>query len=212
MIRRPGQTLLLTLAASALALASAAAQTLPWPGSPGAAGGAGAAPSPGAMAPAPMSPAPGGMMAPPMQQGAPQGGGPSPLQQQCLNEFTELRAKAEKLGTAARAAGERKVSREEMCKHITAYAAAEAQWVKFTNDNTAKCGIPPQIPKQLRDVHSHTLTAKKNICATGPAAGAGAPAAPSLSDALGTSRMPVPEGSQSGRGTLDTLTGNAISR
>jgi len=36
--------------------------------------------------------------------------------------------------------------------------------------------------------------------------------APSLSDALGTTRLPTPETTRTGSGTLDTLTGNAIQR
>jgi hypothetical protein len=63
----------------------------------------------------------------------------------------------------------------------------------------------------LQEAHNHTLVARKNLCAAGGGP-AGAPAAPTLSDALGTGRLPLPEGSQSGAGTLDTLTGNAIQR
>ena len=36
------------------------------------------------------------------------------------------------------------------------------------------------------------------------------PAAPSLSDALGTTKLPTPQTTKTGNGTLDTLTGNAI--
>ena len=143
-----------------------------------------------------------------MQPAQPQQAGP---EQQCVEEFTKLRTNVEKLGTNARAASERKVAREEMCKVVQAFAAAEAKWVKFTTDNVARCGIPPEVPKKLREAHANTLNARKNICSAGPAGPAG-PAAPSLSDALGTNRLPVPDGSKTGRGTLDTLTGNAIAR
>lgn len=197
MIKTLGRSLPLVLAAIGLSLTLAQAQNLPWPNAPGAPGGG----VRGAPAPAPM-------MAPPMQ---PQQPPPeSAAQQQCVTEFGTLRNNTEKLAAGARAAGERKAPREEMCKLVQAYAAAEAKWVKFTSDNVARCGIPPQIAKQLREAHNRTLVARKNICSAGP--GPGGPAAPTLSDALGTARMPVPEGSQSGRGTLDTLTGNAIAR
>jgi hypothetical protein len=194
MIKTPGRTLPLILAALALSAAGAAGQTLPWPGEGAPAGRV--APGP-MMGPAPMQPA-----QPPRQGGPDQG---------CLDEFTKLRTNVEKLGANTKAASERKVSREEMCKVIQVFAAAEAKWVKFTNDNAVRCGMPPELPKKLREIHGQTLTARKNICSAGPA-GPAAPAAPSLSDALGTNRMPVPDGSQSGRGTLDTLTGNAIAR
>ena len=199
MIKTLRRALPLILAATGLSVTLADAQTLPWPTAPG----GGAAPPPMTALPSPATAAPAPMMASPQ---------PPPgqaLQQQCLEQFTALRETTEKLGGNAKAASERKVSREEMCKLVEAYTAAEAKWVKFTTDNATKCGVPPQIVKQLREAHSHTLVARKNVCATGPAGG---PAAPTLSDALGTGRLPVPDGSRSGSGTLDTLTGNAIAR
>ena len=210
-----GRRLPLILVAIAASAAPALAQTLPWPGEapatgqrpwPGApAAGPTAAPM---AAPAPMAPPP--MMAPPMAA-RPQ------ANQECVNKFGELRATAEKLRDAldkvamsARSNSEKKASREDVCKAVTTYAAAEGKWAKFTADNVADCGIPPEIAKGLRDAHAKTQTARKNICSAGPAGGK--PAAPSLSDALGTTRMPAAGGSQSGHGTFDTLTGNAIVR
>jgi len=127
-------------------------------------------------------------------------------------EFTKLRDDVQKKGLAAKAAGERKATREEMCKHVTAYNAAELKWVKFTTANVStSCGIPAEVAQQLKKVHVVTEQTREKICAAGPAAG-GAPAAPSLSDALGTTRLPTPETTRTGSGTLDTLTGNAIQR
>ena len=199
MTMTPGRTLPLILAAIVLSAVGAAGQTqpLPWPGDGRAAQPGMVAPGP-MMGPAPMQPA----------QPMPQQGAPDPA---CFEEFSKLRANVEKLGASTKAAGERKASREEMCKAVQAFATAEAKWVKFTTDNATRCGMPPDLPKKLREIHSNTLTARKNICAAGPGGPAG-PAAPSLSDALGTNRMPLPDGSQSGRGTFDTLTGNAIAR
>jgi hypothetical protein len=127
----------------------------------------------------------------------------------CMAEFTRLREDVQKQGLAAKAAGQRKATREEMCKHVTAYNAAELKWVKFTEANVSTCGIPPQIAQQLKQVHVHTEETKEKLCAAGPAAG---PVAPSLSDALGTTRLPTPDTTKTGGGTLDTLTGNAIQR
>jgi hypothetical protein len=59
-------------------------------------------------------------------------------------------------------------------------------------------------------VHGHTEQTREKICAAAPAGGAAV--APSLSDALGTTRLPTPETTKTGNGTLDTLTGNAIQR
>jgi hypothetical protein len=126
----------------------------------------------------------------------------------CMTEFTKLREDVQKKGLAAKAAGQRKVSREEMCKHITAYSVAELKWVKYSETNVTSCGIPAEVVQQLKQVHSGTEQTKEKICAAGPAAAA----PPSLSDALGTTRLPTPETTKSGSGTLDTLTGNAIQR
>ena len=63
--------------------------------------------------------------------------------------------------------------------------------------------------QQVKGNHGKTLGFKKMACATAPAGGGGAPAAPSLSEALGTSKLPVSESTTRG-GTLDTLSGNPI--
>jgi hypothetical protein len=146
--------------------------------------------------------------------GGPMGGGgmggpPTAVQQECMTKFVSLRSEVEKHGLAAKAAGEKHASREEMCKLVTAYGAAEVKWVKFVEGNMTKCGIPKEIVTQLKTVHAHTAAGQKQLCAAGPAAGPAA--APTLSDALGAATLPTrePEKRKNG-GTLDTLTGNAL--
>jgi hypothetical protein len=124
-----------------------------------------------------------------------------------MAEFAKLREDVEKKGMAAKAAGQKKVGREEMCKYITTYADAEAKWVKFTVSNVQSCGIPPQIADQLKQVHSNTQQTKQKICAAGPVA-----AAPSLSEALTDRRTTASDVSKSGGGTLETLTGPAVGK
>jgi hypothetical protein len=201
-----GQRRLLIVAAMMLPVCPAAAQQLPWPTDSPRAGTA-AAPWPGERAPA-ATPTPGmsPMGAPPPMASPFGGGGGMPP---CMAEFSKLRDDVQKRAQVAKAAGQRKVSREEMCKHITAYSAAELKWVKYTEANTAACGIPAEVAQQLKQVHSNTEQTKEKICAAGPGPSA---APPSLSDALGTSRLPTPETTKSGSGTLDTLTGSALSR
>lgn len=200
---RTGQRLLLILILLTPFVRQAAAQTLPWPTDPPRA--ASPAPWPGERA-APASPMPGPAMS---TMGMPQaspfvGGGGMPP---CIAEFNKLRDDVQKQGLAAKAAGQRKVSREEMCKHITSYSAAELKWVKYTESNVKTCGIPPEVVQQLKQVHSNTEQTKEKICAPAPVA-----APPSLSDALGTSRLPTPDTTKSAGGTLDTLTGSALAR
>jgi hypothetical protein len=150
----------------------------------------------------------GGFGGPPMGGGF--GGPPTAVQQECMTQFTSLRSEVEKRGMAARAGGEKKVSREEMCHLVTAYSAAEVKWVKFAEGNMSKCGIPKEIVTQLKSVHAKTADGQKKLCAAGPAGGPAA--APTLSDALGTATLPTrePDKKRKPGGTMDTLTGNPL--
>jgi hypothetical protein len=197
----------------ALPVLPAAAQ-MPWP----------------SQAPQQQAPAPWPGQAPPQQQQAawpgqqaappgmptasprPMGMGPGPGPggagaQQCMAEFAKLRDEVQSKGMAAKAAGQKKASREEMCKLITSYSASEAKWVEFTKTGVTNCGIPPQIATQLKDVHAHTEKTKEQICAAGPAGGGGG--APSISGALGLNTLAT-DNYKTGNGTLDTMGGLAI--
>jgi hypothetical protein len=223
----------LALAIVAASGIAARAQTQPWPNSapqaqgwPGAAQPAPAqAPWPGGAQPAPaQTPWPAAAQPGPAQSpwpagqggGGPpmMGGGPTPEQVACMKGFSQYREETEKRGLAAKSAGERKVkvTREEFCKLVTAYSDSEVKWIKFTAENMTKCGIPKEILEQIKAAHVHTAEAKTKICSAGPAPGA--PATPTLSDALGTSSLPTPETEKrkTRGGTLDTLTGNALAR
>ena len=146
--------------------------------------------------------------------GMPMPGQMPPQQQQlppCVKEFTPLKAEAEKRGLAVKAATEKKekASREEICALIKRYSDAEAQLVKFIKDNTAKCGIPGEAAVQMKANHSRTLKSVNAVCST---AGAAKPAGPGLSEALGTTRSGTLDPLAPNNGTLDTLTGNVLSR
>jgi hypothetical protein len=86
-------------------------------------------------------------------------------QQDCVAEFARLRVDVQKKGLAAKAAGERKASREEMCQHITAYSSVESKWVQFTESNVTLCGIPADVLQTLKDVHRNTEQTRNKICA-----------------------------------------------
>ena len=191
----------------------AGAQNLPWPGNaPSAAPGSQAAAAPAPMSPAPMT-APTPMMGAPMggaMGGPPGGGGGGGSSPPCVTEFGKMREDVQKKGAAAKQASEKHVPREELCKLITAYGAAEQKWLKFTEQGVSACGIPPEIVNQLKQVHARTEQAREKICAAGGPANAGM-AAPSLAEALGTSR-PTLETKRTGSNMFDTLTGNAIQK
>lgn len=106
----------------------------------------------------------------------------------CVAEFGKLRDDVQKCGLAAKAAGQRKVSREEMCQHITAYSAAELKWVKYVETNAATCGFPAEVVQQLTRVHDNTEQTKQRICAPVRSFGP-----PNLGDGLGTMRPPMLE-------------------
>jgi hypothetical protein len=105
-----------------------------------------------------------------------------------MAEFTRLREDVERKGVAAKSAGQRKLPREEMCKYITAYAAAEEKWASFTAAGVQSCGIPSQIATQLKQVHANTEQTKEKICMPGPAP----VTAPSLDAAPGTNMPATP--------------------
>jgi hypothetical protein len=199
---------------------AAQAQTLPWPSAapqqqqPASAPWPTDQPAAPASMPAPSMPAPSmagpGMGAPGMTMGGP---GPTPEQQQCMQEFTGYRGEVEKRAKAAEAESRKKPTREKMCELVTLYSAAETKWLKFSETNVAKCGIPPQAIEQIKAVHVHTMEAKKKLCAPGPAQAA-APSTPSLSDALGASLQPNNDEQKKRKtgGVMDTLTGNVLTR
>ena len=141
--------------------------------------------------------------------------GQMPQQQQlppCYAEFAPLKAEAEKRGLAVKHATEKKekASREEICALIKRYSEAEGQLVKFIKVNTAKCGIPPDAATQMSASHSRTLKSVNAVCSAG--GGPAKPTGPGLSEALGTTRGGTLDPLAPNSGTLDTLTGNVLSR
>ena len=115
-----------------------------------------------------------------------------------------------KHGQALQAAGKKKAPPEELCKLFKAFTAAEAKFVKGLEYNSATCGVPADVIKQVKAGHSKAVQTAKNVCdaaAQGPR-----PAGPTLSDALGTTPT-VPDASSSrGQGTFDTLMGSPLAR
>jgi hypothetical protein len=130
----------------------------------------------------------------------------------CVNEFLPLRKTAEERGIAIKTLMEKKAPRPEVCQAFKNFAVAEEKVVKFVETNNVWCGIPPDAVKKMKANHARTLQARNQICNAAALPGGGAPRPPSLSDALGTSRVPDASNTQTGRGTFDTLTGNPLTR
>jgi hypothetical protein len=177
---------------------------------------------------APAAPPPGTGMAPPMgappagarggpQAGPPPGGMPPGGQEPpCFKEFMALRQEAQKKASLINAAKDRNPppTREEMCQTVKVFAAAEAKVIKYVVDNQQSCGIPPEAITQMKAGQTQTVKFRTAVCTGGPAAAgkAPAPAVPKLSDELGIRGIAGPVEGATGRGTFDTLTGNALER
>jgi hypothetical protein len=160
--------------------------------------------------PMPGAGAPGGYnmgIAPPQQQQRPQ-------EPPCMKDFMPIRAEAEKRANILKAGMAKKPTREEACTLIKSFAAAEAKMVKFLVERAASCGIPPEAPKQMKANHERTLKGQHQICdGGGMAGGAPKPTGPGLSEALGTTRgAGTLDPLAPKNGTLDTLTGNVLTR
>ena len=123
--------------------------------------------------------------------------------------FPALREDVEKGAAVIKAASARKASREEVCPIFKSYAVKEAKMITFLETNQKLCGVPPNVIPQMKNNHATTIRIRNTVCSTAPGPGA----APTLSDALGG---PIIADDQSaklpGRGTFDTLTGNALQK
>jgi hypothetical protein len=79
--------------------------------------------------------------------------------------------------------------------------------IKYANENSVWCGIPPQALQQMKQGHAKAMEIRSKVCQI--AAAPPRPSGPTLSDALG-STVPDADNIQSGRGTYDTLTGTPL--
>jgi hypothetical protein len=158
----------------------------------------GAAPLPGAgVSAAPMGP-------------SPQAGGPS---EACTRDFVPLREEAEKRGKLIKAAIDRQAQPEEACKLVESYSQAELKMMKYVQLNQTKCGIPPQIPEQMKKGHAGTQATLKRVCGAAQAQKNAPAAGPSLSEVLGSSAaLPEASATRKGGSTFDTLNGNVLAR
>jgi hypothetical protein len=127
----------------------------------------------------------------------------------CVQEFSKLNQDAEKKAVAIKAASARKATPKEACGLFNALVAAQTKMLKFASENNVWCGIPPQIVPSLKQAIDHTSELRTKVCQA--AAAPQRPTGPSLSDAL-SSPVPNSDNVKSGRGTFDTLTGNALGK
>src|SRR5580704_7730900 len=142
---------------------------------------------------------------PPMQGGPSMMGGPPPSG--VCASFPKLRDEAKAKAEAVSAVGKKHGDRKDMCAAVQSFTAAEDKVVKFLEDNRAGCGVPPQAITQAKAMHANTIKFRDTVCSDGPK-----PKAPTLSDAIGSSPLDTGTNTKTGRGTLDTLTGNPLAK
>jgi hypothetical protein len=130
-----------------------------------------------------------------------------------MKEFRPLREEAEKRGKLIKAASDRHATPDEACKLIGNFSQSEVKMIKFIESHATKCGIPAQVADQLKSGHKNTETMQTKVCAVAAQVQQRGPAAPSLSEVLGSSAA-VPEltATKKGGSTFDTLNGNVLAR
>lgn len=133
-------------------------------------------------------------------------------QRNCMVEIQPLLSDAEEKGKAIQKAAATK-QQPVVCQAFRNLATAEGKIIKYFDDHGKECGIPPDAMKARKGNMAKIVEIRTKVCDT---AAAPAKRAPSLSDALGTSRVPsistdTPAAKSRGS-TFDTLTGNPLAR
>jgi len=139
--------------------------------------------------------------------------GPGAADEECKTGFVPLREEAERRGKLIQTASQRHAAPEEACKLIGNFSQAEMKMIKFVEGHLAKCGIPPQIPEQLKSSHRNTEKMQQKVCDMAQQQQKG-PSGPTLSDVLGSAAA-LPEATSTtkkGGSAFDTLTGNVLTR
>jgi hypothetical protein len=180
--------------AAAPAQGSAAA---PWPSPP-------AQQQPGAGAAWPSAGAPAGAGAGAWPQATPM----RPPGSVDCNAFASISENAHKKAEAVQAAMKSKADRKLICTLMTTFLAAEGNALKFLVDNKTACGVPDQAIANSKTNHAKSTQFREMACNEN----APRQKTPTLSDAIKTPTVDSASNTKTGRGTLDTLMGNPLSR
>ena len=153
----------------------------------------------------------GGMPGMPGSQPMAPGFGAAPAAPPAIcNELLVMRDQTQKIASSISSANERRATAQEACGLFRSFLAAETKMIKAVEDNGARCGIPPEVPKQMKAGHAKASEVAKKVCDV--AAAPQRPAGPSFSDVLGAPSVPDKSTAKKGAGTFDTLTGNPLTR
>ena len=140
--------------------------------------------------------------------GAPGFGGPPAAPPPACQQLLAMRDETQKNANAIQKASEKKAGPDVACKLFRTFLAGEAKMIKAIETSAQVCGIPPDMPKQLKAGHAKAQQIAKQLC---DAAARGPALAPSLSEALGVTTG-VPDTQAKPGGAFDTLSGNVLAR
>jgi len=130
----------------------------------------------------------------------------------CFDEFVPLRQEVDKRFEVTKAAIERRAAAGELCSLLTKFGQAEAKVIKYVRENGAACNFPPSLLQNVEASNVKTEGYRKQACIAAAApARQPRPAAPTLSDAL-SPPVATKDNTKTGRGTLDSLSGNPLAR
>jgi hypothetical protein len=148
--------------------------------------------------------------------GGPGFGGPPAGPPPACQQLMVMRDETQKNAAAIKAAGEKAASQHkppdpvETCKLFKVFLATEAKFIQGMTESRTTCGVPPDAIKQAQDGHGKASQIAKQVCEV---AEHPRPTGPSLSDALNSApNVPNADNTKTGRGTYDTLQGNALAR
>jgi hypothetical protein len=124
------------------------------------------------------------------------------------SSFQRLSDVARQKADAVQAAMKAKVDRKQICGLMTSFVSAEANVIQFLEANKTWCGVPDQAIAVSKANHEKSVKFRTMACNDD----APHPKAPSLSDAIKLPTVDSASNTKTGRGTLDTLTGNPLGR
>jgi hypothetical protein len=128
----------------------------------------------------------------------------------CIKKFLSLRDVAAKKASEIHAASDHHAVPAVACRLFSEFTAAEAKMIKFAEENSVWCGIPPDVVTNIKAQHVKSTEIRVKVCQA--AAAPPRPAGPSLSDAL-SAPVPNSDNIKTGRGgTYDTLTGTPLGK
>ncbi len=117
----------------------------------------------------------------------------------------------EKHGKAIQAANQRKATVKQACNLFKNYLSAEGKMLKAIEKAATTCGVPSDVPRQMRENHAKAQVVGKQVCEAAAQETRGG-VGPSLSDALGANPHLPSSTDSKGAGVFDTLTGNPFAR